>query len=97
MLLGLPGTELAPVKRCSCVDKETGFRKQLESTQRVKQWRFTADDCKQVMNVRRETKMIALAKGENSMATVSIASLVPTSERPFAMHLKLAARIPVNA
>ena len=74
------GTEFAPVKLRSYVDKETGFRRQVESTKRVKQWWFTADNGKLAMNVRYGAKIIELAKGKSSIEIGSTDQLVHTLE-----------------
>ena len=74
------GTEFAPIKLRSYVDKETGFRRQVESTKRVKQWWFTADNGKLAMNVRYGAKIIELAKGKSSIEIGSTDQLVHTLE-----------------
>ena len=74
------GTEFAPVKQRSYVDKETGLRKQVETTKRVKQWWFTADNCKLTMNVRYGARLIELAKGKSSIEIGSTDQLLPTLE-----------------
>ena len=74
------GTQFAPVKLRSYVDKETGFRRQVESTKRVKPWWFTADNGKLVMNVRYGAKIIELAKGKSSIEVGSTDQLVHTLE-----------------
>lgn len=74
------GTEFAPVKFRSYQDKETGLRKQVETNKRVKQWWFTADNGKLVMNVRYGARVIELAKGKNSIEIGGTDQLVPTLE-----------------
>jgi hypothetical protein len=74
------GTQFAPIKLRSCVDKETGLRRQVESTKRVKQWWFTADNGKLAMNVRYGARVIELAKGKSSIEIVNMDQLVPTLE-----------------
>jgi hypothetical protein len=74
------GTEFAPVKQRSYVDKETGLRRQVESTKRVKPWWFTADNGKLAMNVRYGARMIELAKGKSTVEIVNMDQLVPTLE-----------------
>ena len=74
------GTEFAPVKFRSYQDKETGLRKQVESTKRVKQWWFTADNGKLTMNVRYGARLIELAKGKSSIEIGGTDQLVPTLE-----------------
>lgn len=74
------GTEFAPVKFRSYQDKETGLRKQVETTKRVKQWWFTAENGKLVMNVRYGARLIELAKGKSSIEIGGTDQLVPTLE-----------------
>ena len=74
------GTEFAPVKFRSYQDKETGLRKQVETTKRVKQWWFTSDSGKLVMNVRYGARVIELAKGKSSIEIGGTDQLVPTLE-----------------
>jgi len=74
------GIQFAPVKFRSYQDKETGLRKQVETTKRVKQWWFIADNGKLVMNVRYGVSVIDLAKGKSAVEIASLAELVPTLE-----------------
>jgi len=74
------GTEFAPVKHRSYLDKETGLRRQVESTKRVKPWWFTADNGKLAMNVRYGARTIELAKGKSTVEIVNMDQLVPTLE-----------------
>jgi hypothetical protein len=74
------GTEFAPVKFRSYQDKETGLRKQVETTKRVKQWWFTSDNGKLTMNVLYGARRIELAKGKSSIEIGGIDQLVPTLE-----------------
>ena len=62
------------------MDKETGFRRQVESTKRVKPWWFTAGNGKLVMNVRDGARLIKMAKGRSSIEISAIDQLVPTLE-----------------
>ena len=61
-------------------DMETGCRKQMETTKRVKQWLFTADNGKLTMNVRYGARVIELAKGKSSIEIGGIDQIVPTLE-----------------
>lgn len=72
------GTQFAPIKFRSYQDKETGLRKQVETTKRVKQWWFTADNGKLAMNVRYGARVIELAKGKSSIEIGSTDQLLPT-------------------
>jgi hypothetical protein len=74
------GTEFSPIKFRSYQDKETGLRKQVETTKQIKQWWFTADNGKLVMNVRYGARVIELAKGKSSIEIASPDQLLPTLE-----------------
>ena len=55
------GTTFAPIKFRSITDTETGQRKQIEMTKRVKAWWFVAENGKLVLSVRYGTKVRELA------------------------------------
>ena len=74
------GTEFAPVRTRSYKDTETGLRKQVAAPKRVKQWWFTADNGKLVINVRYGARVIELAKGKTAVEVATKADLVPTLE-----------------
>lgn len=72
------GTHFSPTKFRSIADPETGLRKQVEVTKRIKQWWFTADNGKLAMNVRYGARVIELAKGKSSIEIGSTDQLLPT-------------------
>ena len=74
------GTEFAPVRTRSYLDTETGLRKQVAAPKRVKQWWFTSDNGKLLLNVRYGTRLIELAKGKTAVEIASTEQLVPTLE-----------------
>jgi hypothetical protein len=74
------GTEFAPVRTRSYKDTETGIRKHITAAKRVKQWWFTAENGKLIVNVRYGTRLIELAKGKTAVEVASTADLVPTLE-----------------
>jgi hypothetical protein len=74
------GTEFAPVRTRSYLDTETGLRKQVAAPKRVKQWWFTADNGKLLLNVRYGTRLIEFAKGKFAVEIASTEQLVPTLE-----------------
>ena len=74
------GAHFAPIKFRTIADPETGVRKQVEVAKRVKQWWFTADNGKLVMNVRYRARVIELAKGKSAVEIASLTELVPTLE-----------------
>ena len=61
-------------------DKETGVRKQLETSKRVKAWWFTGENGKLALAIRYGAKVLELAKGKNAIEISAIADLVPTLE-----------------
>jgi hypothetical protein len=74
------GTDFTSLKQRSYLDKETGLRRQVESSKRVKPWWFTADNGKLAMNVRYGARTIELAKGKSTVEIVNMDQLVPTLE-----------------
>ena len=74
------GTQFAPVKFRSYTDKESGVRKQVETSKRVKQWWFTADNGKLALSVRYGTRVLELAKGKYAVEVASTAELVTVLE-----------------
>jgi hypothetical protein len=74
------GTQFAPTKFRSIADPETGLRKQVEVNKRVKQWWFTADNGKLVLNIRYGARLLELAKGKSAIEMAGIDDLVPTLE-----------------
>lgn len=74
------GDSYAAVKFRSVVDKETGVRKLVESTKRVKQWWFATENGKLAINIRYGARMLELAKGKFAIEVASEKELVPTLE-----------------
>jgi hypothetical protein len=74
------GTQFSPTKFRSYTDKESGVRKQVETSKRVKQWWFTADNGKLALCVRYGTKVLELAKGKFAVEIASTAELVTVLE-----------------
>ena len=74
------GDSYAAVKFRSVVDPETGVRKLVESTKRVKQWWFATDNGKMAINIRYGARMLELAKGKFAIEVASEKELVPTLE-----------------
>ena len=64
----------------SFTDKETGVRKQVETSKRVKAWWFPSDNGKLALAVRYGAKVLELAKGKYAIEVASVAELVPTLE-----------------
>ena len=61
-------------------DKETGVRKQIETSKRVKAWWFTSDNGKLGLTVRYGAKLLELAKGKFAIEVATPAELVDTLE-----------------
>lgn len=70
------GTTFSPVKFRSITDAETGLRKQVEMSKRVKAWWFVADNGKLALSVRYGTKVLELAKGKWAVEVASEKDLV---------------------
>jgi hypothetical protein len=65
------GAHFAPVKFRTVKDTETGVRKQVETTKRVKAWWFTADNGKLAVSLRYGTRVLELAKGKYAIEVAS--------------------------
>ena len=61
-------------------DKESGSRKQIETSKRVKAWWFASDNGKLALAVRYGAKVLELAKGKNAIEIATVSDLVPTLE-----------------
>ena len=65
------GAHFAPIKFHTVKDTETGVRKQVETTKRVKAWWFTADNGKLAVSLRYATRVLELAKGKYAIEVAS--------------------------
>ena len=74
------GATYTAVKFRSIQDPETGLRKIVETSKRVKQWWFATDNGKLALNVRYGARMLELAKGKFAVEIASDKELVPTLE-----------------
>ena len=74
------GTTFAPTKLRTVVQNDTGLRRQVEVTKRVKAWWFTADNGKLAMSVRYGTRVIELSKGKWAVEVGSDKDLLPVLE-----------------
>jgi hypothetical protein len=74
------GTQFSPTKFRSVVDRETGVRKQIEMSKRVKAWWFVTDSGKLSMTVRYGTKVLELAKGKQAVEVGAQKDLVSVLE-----------------
>jgi hypothetical protein len=74
------GTQFTPTKFRSIVDRETGLRKQIETSKRVKAWWFVTESGKLTMTVRYGTKVLELAKGKQAVEVGAQKDLVSVLE-----------------
>lgn len=74
------GTAYMPTKLRSVTDTETGMRKQVVVSKRVKSWVFTADNGKLCVNVRYGARILELAKGKTAIEVATAKELVSTFE-----------------
>jgi hypothetical protein len=72
------GTQFTTVRFRTIADKETGLRKQVETSKLVKQWWFTSDNGKVMISVRYGARLLELAKGKFAIELASEKDLVPT-------------------
>ncbi|PIT76574.1 DUF6641 family protein [Limnohabitans sp. B9-3] len=72
------GTQFAPIKFRTVTDRETGERKQVETSKRVKCWWFTSENGKLSLSVRYGTKVLELAKNKWAVELASDKDLVAT-------------------
>lgn len=74
------GTQFTPTKFRTITDRETGVRKQIEMSKRVKAWWFVTDSGKLSMTVRYGTKVLELAKGKQAVEVGAQRDLVSVLE-----------------
>lgn len=70
------GGKFSPVKFRTITDTETGLRRQVEVSKRVKAWWFVADNGKLVLSVRYGTRVLELAKGKSAVEVANEKELV---------------------
>ncbi len=76
----LHGKHFSAVKVRNITDKETGLRRAVESSKRVKAWWFKQDNGKLALSVRYGAKVLELAKGKFAVEVAAEKELVPTLE-----------------
>jgi len=74
------GTVFTAKKFRTIKDTETGLRKEVETTKRVKAWWFVADNGKLALSVRYGTKVLEMAKGKWAVEVAGEKDLVPVLE-----------------
>jgi hypothetical protein len=76
----IEGTSFVVKKFRSITDKETGLRRQVEISKRIREWWFRNDAGKVCISVRYGTKVIELAKGKHSVEVENVQALVKALE-----------------
>lgn len=74
------GTLFAPTKLRTVVENDTGVRRQIETSKRIKQWWFTSDSGKLALCVRYGSRILELSKGKFAVELANERELVPTLE-----------------
>lgn len=74
------GTHYTATKLRTVMDTETGLRKQVEMSKRVKAWWFVAENGKLSLCVRYGTKVLELAKGKHAVEVGAEKDLVGVLE-----------------
>ena len=74
------GTHYIATKLRTVMDTETGLRKQVEMSKRVKAWWFVAENGKLSLCVRYGTKVLELAKGKHAVEVGAEKDLVGVLE-----------------
>jgi hypothetical protein len=72
------GTIYAPSKLKTFINKETGERRTVETTKRVKEWFWTSDNGKLNLSIRYGSKVLELAKGKNAIEIANNEELIST-------------------
>ena len=72
------GRTYTPTKQRTILNAETGERKVVETTKRVKQWWWISANGKIALSVRYGAKTIELARGKNAIEVDSVDALLPT-------------------
>jgi len=72
------GRLYAPKKVKTVTNADTGERRAIETTKRIKEWFWTADNGKINFSVRYGSKVIELAKGKNAVEVANRDELVST-------------------
>lgn len=73
-------TKFEPVKYRTITDAETGLRKQIQVSKRIKPWWFVAENGKVCVSIKYGSWTIELAKGKPSVEVASAGDLVKTLE-----------------
>jgi hypothetical protein len=76
----LENAKFEPTKYRSVLDKETGLKKQVLVTKRIKPWWFVAENGKVCISVKYGSWTIELAKGKSSVEVANATDLIQTLE-----------------
>ena len=74
------GRAYAPTKLRTVTDADTGLKRSVEVTKRVKEWFWTNEAGKTVLCIRYGAKTLELAKGKNAIELANASELVSTLE-----------------
>jgi hypothetical protein len=74
------GRVYAPTKFKTVKDAETGERRSIETSKKLKQWWWTAADGKLNLSIRYGAKVVEISKGKNAIELSGLKELVPTLE-----------------
>jgi len=73
-------TKFEPVKYRTIKDTETGIRKQIQVSKRIKPWWFVAENGKVCVSIKYGSWTVELAKGKPSVEVASAGDLIKTLE-----------------
>lgn len=73
-------TKFEPVKYRTITDTETGLRKQIQVSKRIKPWWFVAENGKVCVSIKYGSWTIELAKGKPSVEVATAGDLIKTLE-----------------
>ena len=73
-------TKFEPVKYRTITDIETGLRKQIQVSKRIKPWWFVAENGKVCVSIKYGSWTIELAKGKPSVEVATAGDLIKTLE-----------------
>ena len=73
-------TKFEPVKYRTITDTETGLRKQIQVSKRIKPWWFVAENGKVCVSIKYGSWTIELAKGKPSVEGATAGDLIKTLE-----------------
>ncbi len=76
----MDGTPFVVKKYRSYTDKETGLRKQVEQSKRLKSWWFVNEGGKLCVSIRYGTQLIELTKGKFSIEVADESALIAALE-----------------